>query len=161
MTTLPTTTPIRLPRPAGATPLALPSPMGGPVPGASPLTGADAWRVLRTNFWWIALVTAICAGLGYGLNWYLLRKHSSYTAVGYTQVNPPVSLDIFRYTPTGTDVSSLGIDQRTQAALLKQEALFVQVLQNPNSEIRKTTWWQSFNGNVLKAKANLLGKFGV
>ena len=49
MTTLPTTTPMRLPRPAGTGPLAL----GGPgQPGlaqsnASPMNGADVWRVER------------------------------------------------------------------------------------------------------------------
>ena len=59
------------------------------------------------------------------------------------------------------DIASLAIDQRTQAALLKQEALFIQVLQDSNSEIRKTVWWQSFNNNVFLAKENLLKYFSV
>jgi capsular exopolysaccharide synthesis family protein len=161
MTTLPTTTPIRLPRPAGATPLAMP--YAAPQPGTTTLTGADAWRVIRTNLWWILLVVIVCGGIGYGLNWYLLRYHSSYTAVGFTQVNPPTSWSPLRpdVAVGGADIGSLGLDQKTQVALLKQEALFIQVLQNPNSEIRKTTWWNSFGGNVFKAKQNLVNKFAV
>jgi capsular exopolysaccharide synthesis family protein len=161
MTTLPTTTPIRLPRPVGATPLAIPmSPAQGSTPGST-MTGADAWRVIRTNLWWIMLVVVICAGIGFGLNWYLLRYHSSFTAVGFTQVNPPTTVDLFSKQLIGTDMGALSIDQKTQAQLMKQEALFIQVLQNPNSEIRKTTWWNSFGGNVFKAKQNLLKKFNV
>src|SRR4051812_5056151 len=112
MTTLPTTTPIRLPRPAGATPLA--APYTQTPAQTSTMTGADAWRVVRTNLWWIMLVVVICAGIGYGLNWYLLRYHSSFTAVGFTQVNPATTVDLFHNQITGTDMGALAIDQKTQ-----------------------------------------------
>lgn len=161
MTTLPTTTPLRLPRPAGATPLALPSAMGG-APGATPtMTGADAWRVIRTNFWWIALVLAIAAGAGYGLNLYLLRNYSSYTAVGLVQINPSVNFNVLKDPVYNSDTAGLAIDQRTQAQLLKQEALFITVLQNANSDIRKTNWWKNFGGDVHKAKEDLVKNFSV
>ena len=66
MTTLPTTTPIRLPRPAGAAPLALPTTYGGQSAPAVTMTGSDAWRVIRTNLWWIILVVIASAFIGYG-----------------------------------------------------------------------------------------------
>src|SRR5688500_8756026 len=131
MTTLPTTTPIRLPRPVGATPLAMPMGPAQPMAGST-MSGADAWRVIRTNAWWVLLVTVACAAAGWGLNWYLLRNHSSFTAVGFTQVNPREAPSLFNQALVSTDIGALSIDQKTQAALLKQEALFIQVLQNPN-----------------------------
>ncbi len=161
MTTLPTTTPIRLPRPAGAAPLALPSSLGGSSGPSVTMTGSDALRVIRTNFWWIFIVVAIAAVLGYVMNVYLLRYYASYTASGFTQINPPMNMSLLSSAPISQDISTLAIDQRTQAALLKQEALFIQVLQDPNSEIRKTQWWLSYNNNVFKAKEDLLKNFSA
>src|SRR4051812_11568213 len=122
MTTLPTTTPIRLPRPAGATPLALPAGGAGPSPVSGAMTGADAWRVIRTNIWWIFLAVVVTGAIGYGVNWYLLKNYSSYTATGFTQVNPPVNFNILQGTGAVADMSGLPIDQRTQAQLMQQEA---------------------------------------
>jgi succinoglycan biosynthesis transport protein ExoP len=161
MTTLPTTTPVRLPRPVSAGALAIAGP--GPAQGANSfqMSGADVWRVIRSNLWLILGALLVSGVGGYFLNSYLAKKHSSYTATGYTQISPPVNFDIMNKTPIATDIGSLGIDQRTQAALLKQEALFIQVLQNPNSEVRKTKWFQSFRGDVFKAKEDLVDNFRV
>jgi capsular exopolysaccharide synthesis family protein len=125
------------------------------------MSGADVWRVIRSNLWLILGALLVSGVGGYFLNSYLAKKHSSYTATGYTQISPPVNFDIMNKTPIATDIGSLGIDQRTQAALLKQEALFIQVLQNPNSEVRKTKWFQSFRGDVFKAKEDLVDNFRV
>ncbi|MEO6436028.1 MAG: polysaccharide biosynthesis tyrosine autokinase [Tepidisphaeraceae bacterium] len=160
MTTLPTTTPMRLPRPAGPAPLALGAPPQG-APTSFQMNGADVWRVIRSNMWLILGMLVFSGIAGYGLNKFLWAKHRSYTAVGYTQVTPATSFNIISQTPISTDVNSLQIDQRTQAALLKQEALFVQVLQNPNADIRKTTWWQGFGGKVFDAKEDLVDSFRV
>src|SRR6266496_3601683 len=125
MTTLPTTTPMRLPRPVGAGALAVPAPLASAAQSSTQLTGADVWRVIRSNILLILLSMIVCGGLGYGLFWYLQKYHSSYTATGYVQINPPVSFTLLDKQPVTTDVSSINLDQRTQAALLKQDALFV------------------------------------
>ncbi|HYO10090.1 MAG TPA: polysaccharide biosynthesis tyrosine autokinase [Tepidisphaeraceae bacterium] len=162
MTTLPTTTPMRLPRPVGQAPLALPTPGGGQQQPSFQMTGGDVWRVIRSNLWVILISLVVSAGLGVGLNKYLSRYHSSYTAVGFCQVTPPFNFSLLdRNTPVTMDIQSLAVDQKTQANLLQNEALFVQVLQNDNSEVRKTTWFQSFDLDPIRAKDNLKRRFDV
>src|SRR5688500_7601741 len=112
MTTLPTTTPMRLPRPAGATPLALPPGLGGAQASANAfqMNGADVWRVIRSNIWLILGLFVLSIGVGYGLNSYLAAKHSSYTASGLVQVLPPVNMArvINGEVDGGGDVNMLG-----------------------------------------------------
>src|SRR5439155_23713551 len=99
-----------------------------------------------------------CGGLGYGIFWYLQKYHSSYTATGYIQINPPQSFRIVDNGEHTVDVSGINLDQRTQAALLKDDALFGQVLQNGNSELRKTAWFQSLKTGT-EAKDDLRSDF--
>jgi capsular exopolysaccharide synthesis family protein len=161
MTTLPTTTPMRLPRPAGATPLAMPGTLQAQQQSTSQMTGADIWRVIRSNMWLIIIMLVLSTILGFGLNWYLSKYYSSFTAAGYVQINPPQRINLAGEERVLTDIGGINLDQRTQAALLKQDALFIQVLQNPNSEVRKTPWFQSFRGDVFKAKDDLVESFKV
>ncbi len=160
MTTLPTTTPMRLPRPAGAGPLALAGPMQAQPQGGSQMTGADAWRVIRSNIWLILISLVLSAAIGFGLNMYLAKNFASYTSVGYVQINPPVTFSI-KDQPIVTDVSNINLDQRTQAALLKQDALFIQVLQDPNADVRKTSWFQSYGSDAAKAREELMDDLKV
>src|SRR5687767_15558215 len=134
MTTLPTTTPMRLPRPAGATPLAMPGTLQAQQQSTSQMTGADIWRVIRSNMWLIIIMLVLSTILGFGLNWYLSKYYSSFTAAGYVQINPPQRINLAGEERVLTDIGGINLDQRTQAALLTQDALFMQVLQNPNSE---------------------------
>src|SRR5688500_6358096 len=102
MTTLPQTTPMRLPRPAGgAGQIAIPS---APVPGAlgpamaggggAQMTGADVWRVFRSN-WWLILGLVTLTGVGgYFANDYLAKNHPRYTATAYVRVQLPE--EVFR-----------------------------------------------------------------
>ena len=53
MTTLPTTTPMRLPRPVAQTPLALGGPSYAQQAPQFQMSGADVWRVIRSNIWLI------------------------------------------------------------------------------------------------------------
>jgi hypothetical protein len=87
MTTLPQAAALRLPRPA-FTNLAghHHRPVGGRN-GPSPairldMTGADVWRVIRSNFWLILLMLMVSARAGYGINYWLNKYHPRYTAVG-------------------------------------------------------------------------------
>src|SRR5688572_26527716 len=91
MTTLPTTTPVRLPRPAGPQPLGMPMPVAAQPANAFQMTGADVWRVIRSNIWLILIMFVLSIGIGFALNVYLARFHSSYTATGLAQVSPPVN----------------------------------------------------------------------
>src|SRR4029450_6201176 len=105
------------------------------------MTGSDVWRVIRSNLWLILVMLVLsCAG-GFALNWYLAKYHSSYTAYGFIEVNTVRPFHIEQRDVLGTDVTGLALNQRTQAALLQQEALFIQALQDPNADMRKTSWW--------------------
>src|SRR5438034_765525 len=138
MTTLPTTTPMRLPRPVAQTPLALGGPVGAQQASSFQMTGADVWRVIRSNIWLIIGLLVLSGAGGFGVYKYLDRYYSSYTAYGICQINPPERFHVrMEDQPQTTDVTALALDQRTQAQLLKQEALFIQVLQDPNAELRK------------------------
>jgi polysaccharide biosynthesis transport protein len=160
MTTLPQTTPIRMPRPAGQV-LTVPS---GPVaiaggPG-NQLSAADAMRVIRANAWLIVGLLVASTVLGFAVNMFLDRYYSRYTASGYVQVLPFSSSNPL--TPqTNADYQTIATHQRTQVQILKQEALISQVLQNPNSPVRATSWFAQFNGDIPRAKKNLQENFEV
>src|SRR5687768_13464366 len=91
MTTLPQTSPVRMPRPVmpgqlaipGAGPVAVPGPVGG---GGIQLTPADIWRVLRSNWWLIALLLAVALVAGFFVNRHLNAYHKRYTATGFVRV---------------------------------------------------------------------------
>src|ERR1051326_5257407 len=163
MTTLPQTTAIRLPRPAPAAIMAHAQP-GGAMAAAhqSQMSGADAWRVIRSNLWFILAALAISAVAGYAINWWLAKYHSRYTATAFIQIQPstPLSLNIDAR-QGGQDMASLAIEQKTQVALLTHEGLLINVLKNPSGDIRKTEWFKSFDGNIFKAKEDLLDNLRV
>src|SRR5581483_7114840 len=119
MTTLPQTTPIRLPRAPGAGPLTVPGTLlpGAPAMPAPAMTGADVWRVIRSNFWLIVLFLVLSGGAGYGLNVWLLKYSPRYTATAYMQVEPKVDIDPLKPDQTWVDMQSVGLEQRTQAQM--------------------------------------------
>src|SRR5436309_603269 len=89
MTTLPQTTTIRLPRPAGQGPLAIGPQMalGHATANVSHMTAADVWRILRTNFWLIVALVGLSAVGGFALNRFVLERFPRYTATGYIQIS--------------------------------------------------------------------------
>src|SRR4051794_7747647 len=102
MTTLPQTTPMRLPRPSGAGQIAIPSANGGIAAaggahgahavggaGAAQMTGADVWRVFRTNWWLMAAFVLVAAVAGFFINGELAKRFPRYTAAGVVQVHLP------------------------------------------------------------------------
>jgi capsular exopolysaccharide synthesis family protein len=163
MTTLPQTTPLRLPRPSAPAQLSIPGPIG---PGmaaqaatGSQMSGADAWRVLRSHAWLIIIMLILSAGAGYGINTYLKMYYSKYTATGVIQVQAPPSMDILSGQQQG-DGNPLNTTLKTTAILLHDPTLFTKVLQNPNSEIRNTQWFLHFASPQL-AKADLIDSFMI
>jgi capsular exopolysaccharide synthesis family protein len=138
--------------------------IGGPIhaqAGAQfQMSGADVWRVLRANLWLIIIALILSTAAGFGLNWLLNRYFSRYTAAGYIQIQPPNPFILDpRDRPQGIDIAQVGLDQRTQTALLKDESLFIRVLQQ-NGDIRKTKWFNSFK-DVFRAKDDLVDSFRV
>jgi len=139
------------------------------------MSAADMWRVLRANAWLIIGLLMISAAAGWGVNFWLARYHSRYTASGYVGVEP-----IHRFDPLHpnaneyTDWSGLQIEQRTQAAMLTSETLFMSVLQKPELGIRDTGWFKQFvtlqkqadgsiakSADIEKAKLDLIDRFSA
>ena len=163
MTTLPQNTPMRLPRPAGPAPLMIAGPAGQQAGAQFQMSGADVWRVLRANLWLIIIALILSTAGGFGLNWLLAKFYSRYTAAGYIQIQQERPFILAQTGDRGphVDIAGISLDQRTQTALLKNESLFIRVLQNPNGDIRKTNWFKSFRTNVFDAKDDLVDNFAV
>lgn len=157
MTTLPQTTSIRLPRAPGAGPLAVPGTLlpGAPATPHPAMTGADVWRVIRSNLWLIILFLVLSAGAGYGLNVWLLKYYPKYTATAYVQVDPKVDIDPLKPDQTWVDMQSVGLEQRTQAQKLKNGALLSEVLKSPDSDVRQTAYFKQY-GTPEEVKKNLM-----
>ncbi len=162
MTTLPQTTPIRMPRPNGSNSVVA-SPSVGPVQAMLPpqqgLTLGDAWRVIRGNLWLIIVLVCISAVAGFFINQHLERYYSRYTSTGLIQFTPPNNDPIHNPDPQ-INGGELALELATQAQILKQDSLLTKVLTNPNSEIRKTMWFNQFP-NYQAAKAELAAQFNV
>jgi len=58
------------------------------------MTGGDIWRVLRANLWLIILLLILGAGAGYGINVFLERNDSSWTAASLLRVETPINYDM-------------------------------------------------------------------
>ncbi len=166
MTTLPQTTSIQLPRPVTGGPI---GPVAPALAGAGPaqMTASDIWRVIRTNMWLIVGSVLLSTAVGFGLNWYLNRYWARYTATGYVSIQPysnPWNPDRNAPQPAFDAGNTLIVEQRSQATMLKTDALFTQVLQNVNAEIRKTDWFKQFKRadgtfDAAEAKDDLYEKF--
>ena len=166
MTTLPQTTAIRLPRPAGQMQLASANggtPMMGSAGGGSAaMSGGDVWRVIRTNIWLILFMLVFSGGAGWGVNEFLGKKYPHFTTAGYIGVQPNTIDPLIRKSnDQGGDPAVVTLEQKTQAALLRSDTLLTQVLLNDSSETRKTTWFKKFNNNIPAAKEDFLDNYTV
>ena len=170
MTTLPTTTRVQLPRSAGNGALAAPA-SGGPMAAAAVgMTAGDVWRVLRGHLWLIVLSVVLGGVIGFFVNMYLAKNYSRYTAVGLVQI---ADQRVGRITDQGgeefrLDTSTLTVEQRSQAAYLKTDALLNAVVNRP--AVRETAWFKQFvhtgpGGNevadIPAAKLDLADKLTV
>jgi capsular exopolysaccharide synthesis family protein len=126
--------------------------------GGSQMSGADIWRVIRSNLWLIILMLIVSGGAGYGINTWLQRYHSRFTATGTLQVIPPDTTDITSIAAASN--FNLALELKTHAILLKDPTLFSQVLQNQDDEIKSTRWATEFV-RPEDAKQNLMDNFDV
>jgi capsular exopolysaccharide synthesis family protein len=115
----------------------------------------DVWRVIRSHIWLILIVAGVLAPLaGVGANWYLGKYHPRFTAAGFVQVQPQVQpTAVAKGDMAQADPATTALEIRTQAQLLKTEALISKVLSNANSEVRRTHWFSQFGGDTRRAKA--------
>ncbi len=169
MTTLPQTTSMRLPRPSNGAAMTTAGPVGPAAYGAAgtpgfSMTGADVWRVIRSNLWLIIILTVASLAAGIGLYLYLLNKHASYTATGYIQIQPVVQFELNRANQPEVNQQTLAIEQRTHATLLLDVGLFGRLFSNPNRAVRETGWFKQFSDEknpISAAKEDLLDNLAV
>jgi succinoglycan biosynthesis transport protein ExoP len=152
MTTLPQTTPMRLPR-SGGQHVAIPGtgPMGPGqqqqfIPSTPGMTGADVWRVIRANLWLILSMLVVFGIGGFLLNTYLAAKWPHYQAMGLVKVNTGAILpDLEGKISAGSadDIQQLPIEIASQVKEMLHPTLLGQVLAD-NDDIRRTSWFQKF-----------------
>jgi capsular exopolysaccharide synthesis family protein len=166
MTTLPQAAALRLPRPAftalqATTPAPLTA-MGLSQQSASTMTGADVWRVIRSNFWLILLMLLVSSAGGYGANYWLNKYHPRYTAVGKVLVLGTVedtAEGLLRESNT-LDINTLPMEVRLHTSMLKDPLLITKVLQNPNTEVHTLPWFKRF-ATIQDAKQDLADELEV
>ena len=168
MTTLPQAAALRLPRPAFSNlPATAAVPVGGAIgypqqSSASAMSGADIWRVIRSNFWLIILMLLVSAAVGYGVNYWLNRYHPRYTAQGKVLVLGTVedtAAGLLRES-NSLDVNSLPMEVRLHTSMLKDPLLITKVLQNPNNEVQSLPWFKKFS-TIQDAKQDLAEQLDV
>jgi len=165
MTTLPQAAALRLPRPGFSSVPGAVVPVGGavghaPQTAAATMTGADVWRVIRSNFWLILLMLVVSAGGGYGINYWLKAYHPRYTAMGKVLVvglMDDSSEGLLRET-AALDINSLPMQVRRHASMLKDPQLLDQVLQN--AEVRSTPWFKRW-ATIPEAKQDLVDEIDI
>ena len=143
MTTLPQTTPIRLPRIAGSSQLAVPSgtaPAVVAAPGMQ-MTAGDVWRVIRANFWLMVVLVGASAVAGYFVNGYLAAHDSTYSSYGLIRIRPLQPIDPLHGSGP-MDSVSLDIAQQTQAQMIRSDGLIDDILKESDNPIRQTNWWK-------------------
>jgi tyrosine-protein kinase Etk/Wzc len=130
-------------------------------PGGGGMSGADVWRVIRTNLWLIILMVIFAGGCGFGANWLLAKYYPRYTADGLLQVVPPQAVQLLPDSSVQQFSNSqfLETDQQTQVQLMMQPSLYGRALTN-NEALRKTEWFKQFD-SVNDAKQDLMKHFSV
>src|SRR5579864_892405 len=165
MTTLPQTSPMRLPRP-NPSQLAIPSTNGHPVAFAAThgttLTGADIWRILRVNLWLIIALLILSAIAGYFVNMWLNAKYARYTSTALIKVQLDSELpridDQSRTLISEPSPQSIELEQQSQAGMLTSPYFLGALLEDPLSPIRNLDWFKQFGNRVDDAKEDLLDK---
>ncbi|HEV7297851.1 MAG TPA: polysaccharide biosynthesis tyrosine autokinase [Tepidisphaeraceae bacterium] len=164
MTTLPQTTPSRMPRP-NPNAITMPGTPGGMPPMMQPpapvITPADLWRIFRANLWITIPIMVLSVIGGYFANRYLDTYHKKYTSTGLIQVQPAVLNNPLTSTAQNIDLNTIAYEQKGQIQLLRHESLLSQVFQNPEAQIKKTKWFAQYDGQVQRAKSDLADELRI
>ena len=160
MTTLPQTTPIRLPRAGNTSQMAVPgnaAPVSSVAVPQFQMSGGDVWRVIRANLWLIVLFVVISGVAGYFANDYLEKHDSAYTASGKVRILPLQASDPLHSTPLFSDIGSLEVEKATEMNRFKSEALVDDLMKDLDNPIRQTNWWKVTCGGDPAKAHELLG----
>jgi capsular exopolysaccharide synthesis family protein len=144
MTTLPQTTPIRLPR-AGNSQLAVPAAAAPSVVAQGPgmqMSGGDVWRVIRANLWLIILFVVVSGIAGFYVNGYLEKHDSAWTSYGKVRILPMQSVDPIHPAPVVGDLNTLEVEKATEMNRFKSEVLVDDMLKDLDNPIRQSNWWK-------------------
>jgi polysaccharide biosynthesis transport protein len=149
MTTLPQTTGTRFPRAGGRAPN-IPGPVqsGLPAgPGGNTLTAGDIIRVLRANALLTVVMLVLSLAAGWGIYTAMAKYAPSYTATAQLKVQTPSLIDLKN--PGAASIISnasapLEVRMQTQANILQNASLWRQVLEDAQSPVRKTQWFENF-----------------
>ena len=145
MTTLPQTTPLRLPTVATGAMAPAPVPMGGAFTPAGPqLTFSDVMRVIRSNLLMIIILVGLAAVAGFFINRELAKRWPKYTARGLVEIESKILIDPLNTRFEEISDTRLSIEQRKHAELLKQDFLFSAALRNPQGKMASTDWYKEF-----------------
>lgn len=161
MTTLPQPNASRLPQAGGSPPVMIQSSAqaGLTHSAAPPMTGADAWRVIRSNLWLIIAMLVVSGVAGYATHLLLAKYYPRYVGQGLLQIQPGV-VDIRKGDPAPLDRSIVELEQRTQVSLLKTETLISNVVKN-SDRLRETEWFRQFGNDTARAKKDLDDRISV
>lgn len=149
MTTLPQTTGTRFPRAGGRAPN-IPGPVqpGLPSgPGGNTLSASDIIRVLRANALMTIVMLVLSLGAGYGIYKALATYAPSYTASAQLKVQTPTLInprEAGASAVVSTAAAPLDVRMQTQANMLQNAALWREILQDAQSPVTKTDWFQQF-----------------
>lgn len=171
MTTLPQTSPMRLPRPHPSQ-LAIPSANGhgtpalahAPQSAQTNLSGADTWRVIRANLWLIIGLFVASGVAGYFLNWWLATHYARYTSNALIRIQVPSELpqiDDSRMLIGDPSPQGIEVEQQTQAATIMNPYFLSTLIEDPQSPIRQTSWFQQYGTRIDQAKDDLMKKLDV
>ena len=149
MTTLPSTTSVRLSR-QGPGAAVLSAPGGGMISaGASPavaagtMTVSDVWRVIRGNLWLIIAALVLSLGAGFGVYKYLAYYYPLYQATGSIVLNQQTIYDPTRRDQARDWDYNLPVEQTTQMKMLMDPSLWMRVISD-NQLLRDTPWFKNF-----------------
>lgn len=161
MTTLPQTTPLRLPTVQTGAVAPVPMPMGAPfAPTGRQMTFNDVMRVIRANMWLIVILVGVSAVAGFFINRELAKRWPKYTATGLVEIETRILIDPLNNEVDEISDTRLSIEQRKHAELLREDYLFSEALKNPHGPIRQTQWFKEFKhpdgtADIKSAKEDL------
>jgi succinoglycan biosynthesis transport protein ExoP len=163
MTTLPQTTQVRVPQPLAYQPTAAAPAAAMPAVAAQgQMTPADVWRVLRANMWLIGIFLFVFVVGGVALNQIWLKYWPQYTPRGYLMVETAYQPDLGSPMQYEMPEQRLVAELRTQAELLRSNRLLSEVLNYPDSPVRRTQWYQKLvppGADTRPAKEELRKRF--
>jgi len=133
------------------------------VPSAPPagMTASDVWRVIRANMLLILIFLVLAGVAGFFTNAELMRRMPKYEASAWVQVQTPIFVNPLNR-EANISTGMIAEELRSQAQLLKADALLAATLKDSAGKLQTTDWFKVVNqGSESIAKRNLRENFTV